>query len=231
MASQPLAIDIETTHQEWDGFVPEIQEYLKGRAKDEEELKAFPGQLALYPGAAKIVAIGMWRPGEQSGGVLVNNTAGGREWHEIHDGARMFQGSEAEILEQFWQLVPQFGTIVTYNGRGFDCPILMLRSAVNGVRPTRNLMPYRYSFQQHCDLMEVLSFHRAIAPYSFQFWCHQFGIDDPKEGLTGSSVPKAFADGRFDDIASYCLRDARATAELYERLLPLIESIEPKSRG
>jgi len=231
MASQPLAIDIETTGQPWDGFVPEIQEYLLSRARDDEERAAFPGQLALYPGAAKIVAIGMWRPGEQSGGVLVNNNAGAREWHEFHDGASVFHGSEEEILEQFWQLVPQFGTIVTYNGRGFDCPILMLRSAVNGVRPTRNLMPYRYSFQQHCDLMEVLSFHRAIAPYSFQFWCHQFGIDDPKEGLTGSAVPKAFEAGNWDDIAKYCLKDARATAELYERLLPLIESMEPKTRG
>ncbi|MDE2841004.1 MAG: 3'-5' exonuclease, partial [Chloroflexota bacterium] len=60
MASQPLAIDIETTGQPWDGFVPEIQEYLLSRARDDEERAAFPGQLALYPGAAKIVAIGMW---------------------------------------------------------------------------------------------------------------------------------------------------------------------------
>lgn len=230
MASQPLAIDIETTHQEWDGFVPAMQEYLLNRAKDDEERALFPDHLALYPGAAKIVAIGMWRPGEQSGGVLVNNPSGGREWHEIHDGARVFHGSEEEILAQFWQLVPQFGTIVTYNGRGFDCPIIMLRSAVNGVRPSRNLMPYRYSFRDHCDLQEVLTFYRAIQPYSLQFWCHQFQLDDPKEGLTGSSVPKAFAEGRYDDIAGYCLRDARATAELYEKLLPTIEVIEGSRR-
>ena len=230
MPPQPLAIDIETTHQEWDGFMPEIQEYLLSRARNDEERAAFPGQLALYPGAVKIVAIGMWRPGEQSGGVLVNNNSGAREWHEFHDGARVYHGSEGDILAQFWQLVPQFSTIITYNGRGFDCPILMLRSAVNGIRPSRNLMPYRFSFQQHCDLMEVLSFHRAIQPYSFQFWCHQFGIDDPKQGLTGSAVPKAFENGDWDAIARYCLKDARATAELYERLLPTIEVLAGNSR-
>ena len=107
----------------------------------------------------------------------------------------------------------------------------MLRSAVLGVRPSRNLMPYRYSFQQHCDLLEVLSFHRAITPYTLQFWCHQFGIEDPKAGLTGSAVPKAFEAGDWDSIARYCLQDARATAELYERLLPTIESMESMSRG
>ena len=44
-------------------------------------------------------------------------------------------------------------------------------------------------------------------------------------------MPKAYADGDWDSIARYCLADARATAELYERLLPLIESLEPKARG
>jgi hypothetical protein len=231
MLAQPLAIDVETVGLPWDGFVPAMQEYLLERARDDDEREAFPEQLALYPGTARVVAIGMWMPGEQRGGVLVNDSAGTREWSDLYDGARVFHGGEVEILEEFWQRIQSFETIVTYNGRTFDCPILMLRSAVLGVAPSRNLMPYRYSFQQHCDLLEVLSFHRAVAPYTLQFWCQQFGIADPKAGLSGSAVPTAFAEGRYDDIARYCLKDACATAELYEKLLPLIETMEPKTRG
>ena len=231
MAAQPLAIDVETVGLPWDGFVPAMQEYLLARERDDEARAAMPERLALNPGTARIVAIGMWMPGEQRGGVLVNNSAGARQWEDFHDGARVFHGGEEEILAEFWRRVQQFDTIVTYNGRAFDCPILMLRSAVLDVRPARNLMPYRYSFRQHCDLLEVLTFHRAIAPYTLQFWCQQFGIGDPKAGLSGSAVPQAYDAGEWDDIARYCLADARATAELYERLLPLIESLEPKSRG
>ncbi len=230
MSSQPLAIDVETVGLPWAGFMPAIQEYLLERARDEEERAAFPDQLALYPGAARVVAIGMWMPGEQRGGVLVNNSTGERAWTELYDGARVYHGDEAEILTEFWRLIQHSDTIITFNGRTFDCPILMLRSAVLGVRPSRNLMPYRYSFQQHCDLLEVLSFHRAITPYTLQFWCHQFGIEDPKAGLTGSAVPKAFEAGDWDSIARYCLQDARATAELYERLLPTIEVQEGNRR-
>ena len=135
MASQPLAIDVETVGLPWDGFMPAIQEYLLERARDDEERAAFPEQLALYPGTAQIVAIGMWMPGEQRGGVLVNNTTGTRAWENFYDGARVFHGDEAEILTEFWQLIQRSDTIVTYNGRTFDCPILMLRSAVLGVRP------------------------------------------------------------------------------------------------
>ena len=52
--------------------MPAIQDYLLERARDDEERAAFPEQLALYPGTAQVVAIGMWMPGEQRGGVLVN---------------------------------------------------------------------------------------------------------------------------------------------------------------
>ena len=167
MASQPLAIDVETVGLPWEGLMPAIQDYLLERARDDEERAAFPEQLALYPGTAQVVAIGMWMPGEQRGGVLVNNSTGPREWEALYDGARVFHGGEAEILTEFWELVQRSDTIVTYNGRTFDCPILMLRSAVLGVRPSRNLMPYRYSFPAPLRLdgsADLSPRYRAVHP-------------------------------------------------------------------
>jgi len=121
------------------------------------------------------------------------------------------------------------GTLVTFNGRSFDGPFLMIRSAILGVTPTRNLVPYRYSFQDHCDLAEVLSFYGVRQRNSFLFWCHQFGIASPKQAMDGSAVGAAYREGRIDDIARYCLADARATAELYRQLEPMIAVMDGRA--
>ena len=51
--------------------------------------------------------------------------------------------SRTVLLREFWKLVREAGTIVTFNGRGFDGPYLMIRSAILGVEPSRNFVPYR----------------------------------------------------------------------------------------
>ena len=45
---------------------------------------------------------------------------------------------------------------------GFDCPFLMMRSAILGVKPTRNLMPNRY-YMTHIDLLDQLTFMALFA--------------------------------------------------------------------
>ena len=223
----PLAVDIETVGLEWDELHPEVQDYLMRRARDEEERSRVKDQLGLHPGTGRIVAIALWRPYEDRGGVLVEDPTGGdRRWTPFPEGgadALIFRGSERDILAEFWRYVSQHaGTLITFNGRSFDGPFLMVRSAILGVAPSRNLVPYRYSFQDHCDLAEVLSFHGARQRNSFLFWCHQFGIASPKQEMDGAEVGEAYRQGRIDDIARYCLADARATAELYRRLEPMI---------
>src|SRR5690606_37281814 len=114
------------------------------------------------------------------------------------------------------------GTLISYNGRSFDGPYLMIRSAMLGVAPTRNLVPYRYSFKEHCDLAEVLTFHRSRPMDRFDFCCRQFGSASPKTSLKGSEVARAYREGRLSEIARYALSAARAPAELYQRLQDLI---------
>jgi uncharacterized protein YprB with RNaseH-like and TPR domain len=45
-------------------------------------------------------------------------------------------GSEIEILKKFWEDVRLYKQLITFNGRSFDCPFLMLRSAVLGIKPS-----------------------------------------------------------------------------------------------
>lgn len=232
----PLAVDIETVGLTWDELHPEVQEYLVRRAADEGERQRIREQLALHPGTGRVIAIALWRPYENRGGVLVEGPAEGRpRWapFEPAEGdAQIFRGSERDILVEFWRYVKQHaGTLITFNGRTFDGPFLMIRSAILGIAPTRNLVPYRYSFQDHCDLAEVLSFYGTRPKNSLVFWCHQFGIPSPKEEMSGEMVGEAYRRGLMDDIARYCLADARATAELYLRLEPVISVMDGRFAG
>jgi len=95
----------------------------------------------------------------------------------------------------------------------------MIRSAMLGIAPTRNLVPPRYDLTEHLDLMDVLTFHGAARErFSLEYWCRRFGVASPKAVLDGSQVDRAYREGDLDEIADYCLRDCRATAELYRRL-------------
>lgn len=227
MVEKELALDIETAGRNWDDFDEEVKQYLAKSAETEEEYEQVKSSLALNPGTGRIIAIGLWRPEENEGGVLVEDEAAEKphrdQWTDFQQDSSIYRGSETEILKEFWELVQKHaGRLITYNGRAFDGPFLLLRSALLEVQPTRNFVPYRYNFNQHCDLAEVVSFYRTRRLETLDFWCRQAGIKSPKGELEGSQVPQEYQEGKIDKIASYCLQDAKATAELYKVLQPIV---------
>jgi hypothetical protein len=220
-------VDIETVGVPWKSLDERTREYLQGRAGNEAEREAVPRRLGLSAGTGRVIVIGMQNvTNGPRGGVLVEGDAA--DWTEGGPmGFRRFQGDEKAMLSEFWKLVAKSGRIVTFNGRMFDGPFLMLRSALLGVRPSLNLSGYRYSIDTHCDLAEVLNFHGAVREnFGLDYWCRRFGITSPKqEGLDGSQVQAAYEADGLEDIARYCVRDVVATAGLYaaleKTLLPL----------
>ena len=57
----------------------------------------------------------------------------------------------------------------------------------------------------------------AARRFNLDFYCKAFGIESPKShGVTGMDVNTLMAGGKFREIAEYCLRDVRATVELYK---------------
>ncbi len=230
MNSTPLAVDIETVGKDWEEFDEETRKYLMNRGRKDKTEAEVIDKLSLNPGTGRIVAIGMWRPEESKGGVLLEEDSDDKvseEWESLADKEMIYRGSEAEILREFWRYVAQsVGRLVTYNGRSFDGPFLTLRSALLGVEPSRSFSPYRYSFSRHCDLAEVISFFGARGLESLDFWCRQAGIESPKKGLDGSKVGEAYENGEIEKIGRYCLEDARATAELFKTLKPVIKTLE-----
>jgi len=235
MSLSPLSVDIETVGVNWREFDEEIKEYLMNRGKKKRTEEEVKERLALNPGTGRVIAIGMWRPDEDKGGILLEDVdqsgQGELEWEEFDEGALIYRGDESEILEEFWRYVSRgVGRLITYNGRAFDGPFLTLRSALLGVKPTRSFLPYRYSFVRHCDLAEVVSFHGARNLESLDFWCRRAGIKSPKTTLDGSKVGKAYQKGKLEEIGRYCLQDAQATAKLFKLLEPVIDVMERDRR-
>ena len=110
-----------------------------------------------------------------------------------------------------------------FSWRGFVVPVPSLLSLLrNGPNSKMNWIGYRYSVEPHCDLAEQFTCYSvsgrdvAARRFNLDFYCKAFGIESPKgHGVTGMDVKRLMDEGRFREIAEYCLRDVVATVRLY----------------
>ncbi len=131
--------------------------------------------------------------------------------------------TEAEMLKNFWQGAKNYREFISFNGRSFDVPFLLIRSAVHRLKPTVDLMSNRYLNYQnfssrHIDLLDQLSFYGAVKRKgNLHLYCKAFGINSPKaRGVSGDEVNYLFNQGQFKLIAEYNSWDLLATMELYK---------------
>ncbi|MDD2656331.1 MAG: ribonuclease H-like domain-containing protein [Patescibacteria group bacterium] len=223
--SNTIVFDIETIPKNFDSFDQVQQTYLMKFAEDEQGIEKVKEQMALWAPTNEIVAIGVMSLESKKGAVYFSASAealadkqnfGIMDFEE--NGIKYFCGTEKEILQKFWQVMAKAHKFVTFNGRGFDCPVLMLRSAMLNVKPSKNLMPYRYAHDVHVDLLEQMTFYNAYRKFNLDFYCKAFGIDSPKaNGINGHDVKNLFANEEYLKIAKYCAGDLSATRELYLR--------------
>lgn len=210
-----IIFDIETVGRDFDSLDKSTQEYLLRRAKadTDEEVKEVKESLSFYPLTGEIVAIGMLNPETQKGAVYFQTDESLLPFEE--DGIRFESGTEKDILTKFWQAIKSCKEFVTFNGRAFDCPFILIRSAVHKIKPSRDLMPPRYN-STHIDLFDQLTFFGASRQrFNLDMWCKTFGIESPKSDFTGYAVKELFTNKRYTDIARYCAKDLKATKELF----------------
>ena len=225
-----LVFDIETSALPVECFDEAQQEYLFREADKLTDPTAREARrteiqhlFSLWPLTARVVCIAMLNVETQRGQVLC--TADADEEDAVEAGPVEFVPcvDEVELLTAFWDVAKHYDGIVTFNGRGFDVPFIYLRSALLKVPITRkDWLGYRYSVEPHCDLADQLTFYGvsgregAARRFNLDFYCKVFGIDSPKaQGITGMDVARLLEEGRYRDIAEYCLRDVRATVDLY----------------
>jgi len=226
-----VVFDIETLALPLDSFDEVQREYLLKFADTEEKRETEIQKLNLNALTAQIIAIGMLNPDTMSGKVFYQSDV--KEKYKSDDGKIEFiSGTEKEILLNFWDAIKHYDRYITFNGRSFDNPFVMLRSAIIGVQPTRNLMPYRYDAKEHCDLLEQLTFYGAIRKFNLDFYCKAFGIKSPKsEGITGLDLAPLYNEKKFRQIAEYCIGDVIATAELFKRWKEFLDIKEDKTKS
>jgi len=221
-----LVIDIETVGIPWEEHDPYVREYLiKGLGEGDAEETRRAGGLSPFRG--KIVTIGVINI-EDGRSCAMYEVPGQTDLRMEKSGNRTYiSGTEKQILDKFWGFFDEDARFISFNGRQFDGPFLMIRSAINGIVPKRDLVGYRYAYHPNCDLREALNFFGTTFAKQFKFnldlACKAFGVETSKgEGLDGRSVETWYRAGRHREIADYCLDDVRATAELYEKLAPTL---------
>ncbi len=224
-----LIFDIETIGEDYNNLDETTQHMLtrwikKGSPGEEEYEKALEdvkNGLGFSPLTGEIAVIGVL-DADREKGVIYYQAPAERYQDFEENGITFKQRTEKEMLEQFWQGVLKYDAVVSFNGRSFDIPFLMIRSAIHKIKATKNFLSNRYLGSQrrgekHIDLCDQLSFYGAIMKRpSLHLAARAFGIKSPKaDGVTGDDVTGLFKDKKYLDIARYNVGDLVATKELY----------------
>ena len=130
---------------------------------------------------------------------------------------------EGEIIQRFFDGVEKFTPqLVSWNGGGFDLPVLHYRGLVHGVTAPRywdmgdgdygdsrdfkwNNYISRYH-TRHLDLMDLLAMYQPRANAPLDDLAKLIGFPG-KLGMDGSKVWDAFQQGRISEIRDYCETD------------------------
>lgn len=128
---------------------------------------------------------------------------------------------EAGMIADFGDFMNKWKPhLVTWNGRGFDLPVLALRALRFGVSFSWYYRGagyrYRYSEEGHLDLCDVLSDHGAAKMTSLDGAARVIGLPG-KDGVDGSQVEGLFHAGQLESLRHYCLSDVAQTAFLFLR--------------
>ena len=134
----------------------------------------------------------------------------------------VYDDSEKELLEKFWGLMNEQRPkkIVTYNGYGFDIPFLLVRSAINNVKPTINIHMNKWYMEgsNHFDCMLVLSAKGLFLNVAQEIVCRMLGIDIPSDRISGTQIEDCYRRGDRDPILSRCKQDLIMTEKLYKKI-------------
>ena len=132
--------------------------------------------------------------------------------------------SEEAIVRDFWERVERFnGTLVSFNGRNFDLPVLELHALKYGCAAPRYFNQrfghrYRYSEEGHYDLYEFIGNHGVNRIRGgFDLLCKLVGLRG-KGDIDGSMVQDLWEEGRLAEIHEYCRQDVIQTYLLLLRV-------------
>lgn len=139
------------------------------------------------------------------------------------------EAGEAEIIQRFYDGIERYSPeLVSWNGSGFDLPVLHYRALKHGIQAPRywemgdSDREFRYNnylsrfHWRHIDLMDVLAGFQMRGRASLDQIAVMLGFPG-KLGMSGDKVWPCWLDGGIDDIRDYCETDVLNTFLVYLR--------------
>lgn len=224
-----LVFDIETMAD----LTPDNREAVTALAAQRQVSPEDYGSLC--PPLARVVCIGWYDLGAQKLGALFDASLCAGEWPrsvQVDAAAGDTRTCEiqecqheAEMLRRFGHMVVQHlgqpnPQLVTFNGRGFDLPVLIHRAIKHHVTEGRELLlkaalESRYRPLRHLDLLDAVTFCGATGRWPMAAYAVGYGWRSPKQEMQGALVGPAVHEGRIIDVVRYCVGDVLATAHVY----------------
>ncbi len=139
------------------------------------------------------------------------------------------EDQEARLVYDFFRIIDKYTPqLVSWNGGGFDLPVLHYRAMINGVTASRywemgdedrdfkwNNYLSRYH-TRHLDLMDLLALYTGRANAPLDDLAKLCGFPG-KLGVDGSQVWNLYQEGRLNEIRDYCETDVVNTYLVYCR--------------
>jgi hypothetical protein len=136
---------------------------------------------------------------------------------------------EGRLIQAFFATVERYTPqLVSWNGGGFDLPVLHYRGLIHGVHAARywelgeDDRDFRYNnyisryHTRHIDLMDLLAMYQPRASAPLDDLAKLCGFAG-KLGMDGSRVWEAFQAGGIEQVRNYCETDVVNTYLLYTR--------------
>jgi predicted PolB exonuclease-like 3'-5' exonuclease len=150
------------------------------------------------------------------------------------------ESSEKELVERFFDGIERYSpNLVSWNGSGFDLPVLHYRALKYGVRAPRYWetgnedQSFRYNnylgryHWRHTDVMDVLSGYQARAKAGLEAIAMMIGLPG-KLGFSGDKVADAYLAGELTRIRQYCETDVINTYLVFLRFEMMRGNLTPE---
>jgi predicted PolB exonuclease-like 3'-5' exonuclease len=196
MSCRYVIFDIETAPSELDWIPPE---------NDPNKFPPLPAQRILVLSA-----------------MVLDINMGANEYKVPFFGPVGTPDDELSILRSFSRMMTDGRpTLVSWNGRGFDVPLFVLRAMRHGVSVPHLFskdVNYRYTDAGHWDIADDTTLFGAAYRYKLGDVAQLFGLPG-KMGIDGAKVWEYYKEGRLQEIVEYCNLDVLETACVAMRLL------------
>lgn len=154
---------------------------------------------------------------------------------------------EGEIIQRFFSGIEKYTPqLVSWNGGGFDLPVLHYRGMIHkvtaprywemGEGDARDARDFKWNnyisryHARHTDLMDLLALYQGRANAPLDDLAKLMGYPG-KLGMDGSAVWQGWLDGRIDDIRDYCETDVVNTYLVWLRFQLMRGVVSPDEHG